>query len=1254
MPLACRSMDFRGATKEGAVGGRLTIKYNEGGADLVEYPGVVTWAEAARRARCDGPRRARPPATSANTPAALGRMYVCFDNFPEAEGAWVDDNDEWCWRNEEPAPVPEPVPVPGGWVRGLVAGPIDKIFLRRSMDGVATDFFVKWKALAHLHSQWVPQNELEVDHGNKQRVQRYLKATSASGAPGMENTWELGGEQEGEAGARLDDGQPYNPDFNSVERILAMQNSEEDTPPSFLVKWKSLPYASATWESARTLLGEQRAIRRYRTFEAAPTAAERRMTSQAARPPATHFRKLAESPAFTGGHALRDYQLEGLNWLLFSWYTRRSVMLADEMGLGKTIQSVATLNHLWKHEHVRGPFLVIAPLSTLSHWQREFEQWTEMNAIVYHGSAESRETIRDFEFFYADAQTNPATRGLYKFQALITSYEVVKQDLDKMRRIPWRYMVVDEAHRLKNKDSALANDLRTLQVEHMHLLSGTPLQNNTTELWALLSFLDASLFPSLDAFLADFGTLTDAAQIAQLNEKIRPYLLRRQKNDVEKAIAPLEETIIWVEMTLFQKRTYRAVLEGNRELLVQGAATAALPSLVNIQMEMRKCCNHPYLIKGVEASHFATGDAAGPSAEAGDPATELLLKASGKYVLLDKLLPKLKAEGHRVLIFSQMVRMLDILSDYLRERRYSHERLDGSIRGDLRQAAIDRFCRPGSDTFIFLLSTRAGGLGINLTAADTCIIMDSDWNPQNDVQAMARSHRIGQSKRVKVFRLVTANTYESEMVERANKKLGLERAMNADRGNDGLRDGGGGRRDGPTQDRAEIDAMLKRGAHDIFMEDDSAFQKFNQADIDEILKSSSTKISYDKTDEASGSVFSKAAFIADENEVDMDDPEFWTKILPELEKKDAELAEYLLKRKTKVVKRLGMAEDGELEAELRESERKPNAGGKSHSKQPSKSQEEIDARRRERRSEQKVWSKTERMNCERALLSFGMGRWNRIIQSAQGGTKLRTEEEVALFGFAFICLCVGVPIGSVGQLTGGASAAEADGIVKARELLMQMGCSLPQLSEQQVEELEPLVSAGGAEYAERVHKLGASMMAKLLSLKQLADSIERTPDPLLTYVAPPVRGGVGRPPSVRWTAHDDALLLLGVYKHGLRAYEEVRDDPELPFSCMRGGWVLPPPVQPAKGSSGAGGFGNLDELPLPRPGSTAAKRQRVEVESSVPAAPTFLQKKDYDERLKALVEALQEGERQRAEQMAWEGEWEAELRAHAGHDAMTE
>ena len=197
--------------------------------------------------------------------------------------------------------------------------------------------------------------------------------------------------------------------------------------------------------------------------------------ARGARPPRTNFKKLESSPVMRMGHELRPYQIEGVNWLLFSWYARRSVMLADEMGLGKTIQSVSTLNHIWRNESIRGPFLVLAPLSTLAHWQREFETWTEMNAIVYHGSHESRELIRQYEFYYADGETNAATRGHYKFHALITSYEVVKTDLSILRHIPWRYMVVDEAHRLKNKDSALTADLRTLTIEHCHLLSGTPL-----------------------------------------------------------------------------------------------------------------------------------------------------------------------------------------------------------------------------------------------------------------------------------------------------------------------------------------------------------------------------------------------------------------------------------------------------------------------------------------------------------------------------------------------------------------------------------------------------------------------------------------------------------------------------------------------------------------------------------------------------------------------------------------------------------
>ena len=223
-----------------------------------------------------------------------------------------------------------------------------------------------------------------------------------------------------------------------------------------------------------------------------------------------------------------------------------------------------------------------------------------------------------------------------------------------------------------------------------------------------------------------------------------------------------------------------------------------LPSLMNIMMELRKCCNHPFLIRGVESSVLAdicstqsrylslvAHESLMNPSETIHTLQDLppnlihkyLLATSGKMVLLDKLLPKLRSQGHRVLLFSQMVRMLDIIQDYLTLKGYSFERIDGGVKINERQAAIDRFSAPGSDRFIFLICTRAGGFGINLTAADTVIIYDSDWNPQNDIQAQARCHRIGQDKAVKVYRLITNRTYEMEMFQRANLKLGLDKAV---------------------------------------------------------------------------------------------------------------------------------------------------------------------------------------------------------------------------------------------------------------------------------------------------------------------------------------------------------------------------------------------------------------------------------------------------------------------------------------------
>jgi SNF2 family DNA or RNA helicase len=273
--------------------------------------------------------------------------------------------------------------------------------------------------------------------------------------------------------------------------------------------------------------------------------------------------------------------------------------------------------------------------------------------------------------------------------------------------------------------------LASFSFDHKILLTGTPLQNSIEELWALLHFLEPAQFPQYAQFKARFGTLTEHEDVVALQELLRPLMLRRLKEDVEKDIPILEETIIEVELTGVQKQYYKGILERNFSFLKQGmrifsnylgTSTRNMPNLNNAMMELRKTCIHPFLIKGAEHAILDQLKADTPEKELG-----AMVQASGKMVLIDKLLAKLHADGHRVLIFSQMVRCLNILEDYLNAKQYNYERIDGSVRGDVRQAAIDRFSKKDSDKFVMLLSTRAGGVGINLTVADTVIIFDSDW-----------------------------------------------------------------------------------------------------------------------------------------------------------------------------------------------------------------------------------------------------------------------------------------------------------------------------------------------------------------------------------------------------------------------------------------------------------------------------------------------------------------------------------------------
>ncbi|KDO20307.1 hypothetical protein SPRG_14442 [Saprolegnia parasitica CBS 223.65] len=581
----------------------------------------------------------------------------------------------------------------------------------------------------------------------------------------------------------------------------------------------------------------------------------------------TEFVPYEQSPTFKGGRTLRSYQVDGLNWMISCWKAKRSCLLADEMGLGKTVQVVSFIEHLRTEEDIRGPFLIVVPLSTLQHWRREIEDWTDMNVCVYHDVGERnnkytgkdlRTLIRSLTWYYPNM---PTTKSVFKFNVLLTTFETVLADFEEFETIHWRLVAVDEAHRLKSAGSRVLKQMRALNVDRKLLLTGTPLQNNTQELWVLLNFLEPVIFDSMESFIEKYGRLQSQEQVTELQKMIAPYLLRRVKEDVEKSIPPKEETIIQVELTMLQKQYYRAIYERNRSFLYLGSKNS-LPTLNNLQLQLRKCCNHPFLIKGVEEREL---ESLGVSPDPAD-IMNMTIQASGKLVLVSKLLPKLRAEGHKVLIFSQFIRQLDLLERYCEQEHMPCERLDGSTSGSARQAAIDRFSKKNSKSFVFLLSTKAGGVGINLIAADTVIIFDSDWNPQNDLQAQSRCHRIGQKKSVKIYRLVTRNTYESQMFDRASRKLGLEHAV--------LGTGSFSEAHAIERPSAEVLVeLLKKGAYGLLDDDDDASKSFVERDIETILKENTrvvtNEVAKDEDEAASASapkkktgiVFDRSSFL---------------------------------------------------------------------------------------------------------------------------------------------------------------------------------------------------------------------------------------------------------------------------------------------------------------------------------------------------------------------------------------------------------
>ncbi|KAK4178333.1 putative Chromodomain-helicase-DNA-binding protein [Triangularia setosa] len=678
---------------------------------------------------------------------------------------------------------------PGAWVYGIVKHNMRVSFLKRTfgegLEGeTKADPLLRWTKKETIYSVWVTPDIILDVHV----APRTMEAEAKYKARSREDKFQ-------EDLSRI---------FHVVKILVKFEGlGYED------VVWDTPPDSSdgALWEAYREAYQEYLNGKHFKTE---PSRVMRERLQEFRQLDFVKDIELKEQPEGLKRGRLMGYQINGVNWMLHNFRHDRSVILADEMGLGKTVQIVALLYTLIMTKPRIWPFLIVVPNATCANWRREIRKWApDLRVVAYYGGRVSQQAAKEYELFPG------GTRDM-KAHVVIMSYDSVKDTETRSRfsSVKWAGLIVDEAQVLKNDENSLYKALNMLNTPFKILLTGTPLQNNKRELFNLLQFIDSTM--KAEQLDQEYDQIT-SDNLGHLHNLIRPYFLRRTKAEVLTFLPTMAQIIVPVSMSVLQERLCKSIMEKNPQLIRSIFAQGKLKAnergpLSNILMQLRKCLCHPFIYsQAIEDRNLSP-----------ELTRRNLIEASSKLMLLEVMLPKLKARGHRVLIFSQFLNQLTVLEDFLVGLNLRHERLDGSQSSLEKQKKIDAFNAPDSEIFCMLLSTRAGGVGINLATADTVIILDPDWNPHQDIQALSRAHRIGQRKKVLCFQLVTVDSAEEKILQIGRKKMALDHLLIETMDNQD---------DAPS----EVESVLKHGAEALFGDNKKEAIKYDSAAVDKLL-----------------------------------------------------------------------------------------------------------------------------------------------------------------------------------------------------------------------------------------------------------------------------------------------------------------------------------------------------------------------------------------------------------------------------------